>query len=553
MATAFPLIRDLRALRQGHFDLLVIGGGIYGAWTAFDAALRGVKVALIEKSDWGSGTSSASTKLIHGGLRYLEQFQFHLVRQALAERRVLTSVAPHLVRPLRFVVPIWKHSRVGRLRLSAGLTLYDLLAGSGQPVDPHRSFSAGKLLSIHPYLRADGLRGALSYGDCQEDDARMTLAVVAAAQSAGGCVANRVAAERLLQDDVGVHGAELRDTETGEPFELRAGCVVNATGPWAPALAGAGAPPVKLVKGVHLVMPAIPGCDDAFLLTAPQDGRVFFIIPWYGRSLLGTTESQVASAAEAVATEYEIAYLLAAANDALPALGWSREQVIGTFAGVRTLQVSESASLSRTSREFAVTQPRPRLIQPIGGKYTTARLDAAEIVDAVMRTLGRARLESSTHRHPLPGAPAADFEGWSAEALHRLQARGVDAEAAGWLARRHGTRIDALIDLIALRPEDAARLDPRTPCLRAEVRLAARDEMARSLDDVLRRRLPLLLLERPDAAALEQAALLAGEELGWDKGRRRAEVDAVRERFADPARWCLTDSRSRPGAGTIGA
>ncbi len=361
---AYPLLRRVAALRDERFDLLVIGGGIYGAWCAYDAALRGLKVALVEKADWGSGTSSASSKLIHGGLRYLEHFEFALVRHALSERRVLTEIAPHLVRPLRFMVPVWKGARVGRARMAAGLTLYDLLAGRDQPVDRHRSFSRKKLLALHPYLRSEGLTGGLSYGDCQEDDARMTLAVVAAAQAAGVVVANRVAAERLIYEAGEVRGAALHDVVDDSRFELSADCVIAAAGPWAHKLVGAKAPQVKLVKGVHLVMPPIvvdgKTSTDAFLFTAPQDGRVYFVIPWYGRTLLGTTEAEVANPKEAVATDAEIDYLLAAARDALPALNWTREQVLGRFAGVRTLQAEDEDSLAAVSREFVVLRPAPR-------------------------------------------------------------------------------------------------------------------------------------------------------------------------------------------------
>ena len=239
MATApFPFTRNVSALRRNQFDLLVIGGGIYGAWTAYDAALRGLRVALVEKNDWAAGTSSASSKLIHGGLRYLEHYEFGLVRHALAERRVLSRIAPHLVRPLNFMVPVWKDSRVGRLQLLAGLTLYDFLATGKQPVPRFKSYSGSRMLRHFPYIEGEGLRGGLRYGDCQEDDARMTLFVAAAAQGAGAVCANRVEALELMEDGGAVVGARLRDTETGAAFELRAGCVVNAAGPWARPLLG---------------------------------------------------------------------------------------------------------------------------------------------------------------------------------------------------------------------------------------------------------------------------------------------------------------------------
>jgi glycerol-3-phosphate dehydrogenase len=498
-APPFPLIRNVAALRSASFDVLVIGGGIYGAWTAYDAALRGLSVALIEQTDWGSGTSQSSSKLIHGGLRYLEHFEFSLVRHALAERRVLSQLAPHLVRPLNFVVPVWKGARVGRLQLLAGLTLYDFLATGKQPVPRFKSFSRSLLQATHPYLRADGLKGGLRYGDCQEDDARMTLFVVAAAQAAGAQCANALAAEQLIFEDGHCAGALLRDAETGEHFPLRAGCVVNAAGPWAHALTGDAAPAVELVKGVHLVLPAIPGLTDAFLLTAPEDGRVFFVIPWMGRTLVGTTESAVKDVRDAVVTDADTRYLLRALATLMPGLNWTEADVLGSFAGVRTLQAENAQSLSAVSREFAVTAPRPGLVMPIGGKYTTARTDAIEIVDQVLAQLGLPKTASTTHRHALPGAPQeiavlGDFTGWQAEAIGGLMRRGLDEDIAHSLSLRHGTRCARIHALLDENPAWAARLHRDAPFIEAEVILAAREEMARSVDDVVRRRMSLSLL-----------------------------------------------------------
>lgn len=514
MSTAFPLVRNVAGLKSGSFDLLVIGGGIYGAWTAYDAALRGLSVALVEKTDWGCGTSQSSSKLIHGGLRYLEHYELRLVRHALAERRVLSEIAPHLVRPLNFRVPVWTYSRVGRMQLLAGLTLYDFLATGKQPVPRHKSFSRLQMEADHPYLAKEGLKGGLRYGDCQEDDARMTMVVVAAAQAAGAVCANGVAAASLLEQDGRVVGARLLDDESGESFELKAGVTVNAAGPWARPLTasalGEAAPPVKLVKGIHLVLPAIPRLEDAFLLTAPQDGRVFFVIPWQHRTLVGTTEAAILDPTETVVTEAESAYLLDAVNALMPGLGWTDADVIGRFAGARTLQAEDADSLSAQTREFVVTRPKPGLIWPIGGKYTTGRCDAAEIVDHVLEVLARPSRESLTHRYALPGAPGGvhegsdrnsallgDFTGWQAEAMASLAARGLDEDIARSLSLRHGTRVARIHQLLDEQPAWAARLVPDLPLIEAEVILAVRDEGARTLEDVIRRRLPLSLIARP--------------------------------------------------------
>ena len=503
MSSPFPLVRNVADLRNRSFDLLVVGGGIYGAWTAYDAALRGLSVALIERKDWAAGTSSSSSKLIHGGLRYLEHYEFALVRHALIERRVLSHIGPHLVRPLNFMVPVWKGARVSRLQLLAGLTLYDFMATGKQPVPRFKSFSRRRLQERHPQLAAEGLRGGLRYGDCQEDDARMTLFVVAAAQGAGVVCANRVEALALPQTAGG--DVPLRDVETGEQFNLRARCIVNTAGPWAKSLVGADSPKVKLVKGIHLVLPAIEAggqqIEDALLLTAPQDGRVFFVIPWYGRTLLGTTEAEVADPADAVVTPAESAYLLEAVKALLPGLGWTEADVIGGFAGVRTLQDDDTADLAAVSREFAILEPRPAQLWPVGGKYTTARCDSVEIVDRVQQVLSQAVTPSTTHKRALPGAPMeaadlGDFTGWQAEALPALLARGIDSTVAHFLTQRHGTRVTRIHQLIDENPAWGQRLHPQAPFLAAEAVLAIRDEMARDAEDVLRRRMPLNLLVR---------------------------------------------------------
>jgi len=523
---AFPLERNTRALRSGPFDLLVIGGGIYGAWTACDAAQRGLRVALVERNDWGSGTSSASSKLIHGGLRYLEHFEFKLVSHALRERRTLMHIAPHLVRPLRFIVPVWEHSRMSRIELSVGLRIYDFLAGSESSVPKRRTFSVEELLDEHPFIAAGDLDAGYAYGDAQEDDARLTLEVVAAAQAAGAIVANRVEALALDRDDRGVHGAQLRDIPSGETFELTASCVVAAAGPWIGQIQGAASPSVRRVKGVHLVLPALPERDepDAFLLTAPQDGRVLFVIPWYGRTLVGTTESEASSPDALAVTPDEVSYLLEAVNFALPGLAWTAEDVLGSFAGVRTLQQDDAGDLSAITREFALLNPAPRLIVPVGGKYTTARFDAAQIVDAVFEELGRAAPESRTGTTPLPGSPQ-QLAGWLDRELWRLRDRDVTVETARWLLLRHGTGIERIHQLLRERPEDSAVLVEGLPFITAELRGAARYEMALSLEDALRRRMPLMLLSPYDPAVLERAVEVMGDELGWSADERASQAD----------------------------
>jgi glycerol-3-phosphate dehydrogenase len=500
----FPLVRNLAGL-DTEFDLLVIGGGIYGAWSAYDAALRGLKVALIEKNDWASGTSSASSKLIHGGLRYLEHYEFALVRHALRERKVLSRIAAHLVRPLDFILPVWKGPRASPLMLSAGLTLYDTLAFGSGPVKPHKHFRPKALLKQYPYVDPENLLGGFRYGDCQEDDARMTMTVVAAAQAAGAVCVNRVQAQSLTRDKSGISGAKVRDVEAGNNFEIRARSVVNSAGPWARTLLGEQAPKVKLIKGTHLLLPAIPNNTEAFLLTA-KDGRVFFVIPWYGKTIVGTTESTVDSPDGVQPTDEETAYLIDGVRRGLPGLGWKESDVIARYAGVRTLQAADAKNLSAVSREFEIVEPEPRLVLPIGGKYTTSRCDAVEIVDRVQATLGQKKSRSTTHLRRLPGVPVADeFDAWLPATTKSLTAAGLDGVAARHVAHRHGTRSEEILKLVKKDATLAQRVHADAPFVRAEVALAFRDEMALSADDALRRRMPLALLV-PDLRAARKDA-----------------------------------------------
>lgn len=500
--SAFPLVRNIQGLEE-EFDVLVVGGGIYGAWSAYDAALRGLKVALIEMSDWASGTSSASSKLIHGGLRYLEHYEFGLVRHALKERRTLSRIAPLMVRPLDFIMPVWKGPRASPLMLSAGLTLYDTLAFGSGPVKSHKHFRTGDLLSAYPFIDPERLISGFRYGDCQEDDARMTMIVVAAAQGAGAVCANRVKAEGLLRNRGTVYGARVRDEISGETFEVHANCVVNTTGPWTAALIDQNKPKVKLIKGTHLLLPRIEGCKEAFLLTA-QDGRVFFVIPWYGRTIVGTTEAEVESP-DVEPTDEETSYLIDGVRRGLPGLGWTESDVIARYCGVRTLMAEEADSLAAVSREFEITRPEQGLIAPIGGKYTTSRCDAIEIVDAVQKSLGRPRRRSETHELKLPGVPEQDnFDLWLERATAHLSEAGVNPSCAYTAAHRHGTRFEELLTLIRQDENLARPIEEDVPFIRAEIVLAFRDEMAISTEDALRRRMPLeLLVSDPQAARLD--------------------------------------------------
>jgi glycerol-3-phosphate dehydrogenase len=519
--------REFHRLSEGPFDLVVVGGGIYGSWIAYDAALRGLRVALVEKTDWAAGTSSGSSKLIHGGLRYLERLHLGLVRTSLAERKRLLTLAPHRIRPLPFVVPVYRGDRVGRLRLKLGLTLYDWLAGPGQPVPRHRSVDRDALLDRSPFLRSTGLRGGFVYGDCAMDDARYTLEIVDGALGHGVVAVNRAEVRRLLSSEGRVLGVVVRDDENGSEVEVRAALTVDCSGAWSSELlpdTERAASLTRRTKGVHLVLPSL-GVDDAFLLNNRSDGRVFFMIPWYGRTLLGTTDTPFDGDPDKLRVAREdVDYLLDAANRYFHDRAWSDADVLGSYVGVRTLQNEPGADPSEVTREWALERPLPGLLLPIGGKYTSARADAALAVDRALQELGKPAVPCVTGERPFPWTPTERFDAFLERAVTQGQSLGIDGVTARCLALRFGSRSDAVHELIADHHHLGARIHPQLPFCRAEIVYAVSHEMARTLEDVVRRRIPLVLLARIDPDGLTATAELAGDLLGWSDQRKDEEV-----------------------------
>ncbi|MGE4157540.1 MAG: FAD-dependent oxidoreductase [Planctomycetota bacterium] len=508
---------------EGSFDLLIIGGGISGAWTALDAAKRGLRTALVEQSDFASGTSSASSKLIHGGLRYLEHFHLGVVRRSLQERALLMRLAPHRVKPLRFALPLYDTSRVSSLTLMAGLTLYDALAGfpKGQG---YRRYSREQLLSSYPYLNPDQLVGGFSYLDAQTDDARLTLELALGAAEAGAVVASRVKASGFLREGSRVIGARCVDGLSGDAFDIRAAITLSATGPWArPGSAGCRADGVRLTKGVHLVLPSLE-TDHATLLMAGQDGRIFFLIPWHGSTLVGTTDTLWRGDPSSVEVlEEDVDYLLKEAGSKLRR-PFERSQVRGSFAGVRVLREADKKSESSLSREWELLGPEPGLFTTVGGKLTAAREEARLAVDAMVKAGGLTCRPCSTHSQPFPWAPSAPWKPWRAERVAELAEAGLDAASAGIAVSRYGTKVRHFLQIIKDDSGLAARIHPAEPYVLGDLLMAARHERALSLEDALRRRLPLSLLRPLSRDILERASALMGRELGWDTPRRESEV-----------------------------
>ncbi|MBX9927925.1 MAG: glycerol-3-phosphate dehydrogenase/oxidase [Gemmatimonadaceae bacterium] len=508
----------LDRLRREPFDLLVIGGGITGAGVARDAALRGLRVALVEQGDFASGTSSRSSRLVHGGVRYLEQGWFHLVFEASRERRTLLRIAPHLVRPLPFTWPVYRGDRVPRWKLRAGLTLYDLLA-LFRNVGRHRALDAAEVHAREECLRETALLGGAAYWDAATDDARLTLANALDAVAHGAAVLNHLAVRALTFDSATCTGAEVVDRAGGSAFPVQARVVVNATGPWTDVIRRQEDPdaPTALrgTKGVHVAVPrARLPIRGAVTLTAPQDGRVMFLLPAGALSIIGTTDTRSEAAPDQVrASEADVRYLLEAANAFVPTAALQRDDVVSAWAGLRPLvATSRERTPSSSSREHAITRGARGVITVTGGKLTTYRAMAAEVVDQVERALGVAHRPARTAELPLPGGA---FDGIAASVL-AARAACRDADIATRLVTAYGADWPSVWALAEADPSLAARLDPALPFIGAEVMHAVARELAVTLGDLLIRRVPVAFAARDHGAAI--AARLAptiGARLGW--------------------------------------
>jgi glycerol-3-phosphate dehydrogenase len=523
----------LARLVERELDVLVIGGGITGTGAALDAATRGLRVGLIEARDYASGTSSKSSKLIHGGLRYLEMLDFGLVREALRERELLlTRLAPHLVKPVPFLWPL-THRAWERVYLGAGLALYDRLGGA-RSVPSTRHLSHAGVLKIAPALRPDAFVGGVQFYDAQEDDARLVAYVARTAQQHGASLATRVAATGFLRDGERVVGVTAHDEETGSELEIRARAVLSATGVWTDELrelAGASSGTrIRPSKGIHVVVPRERIPMETGLLMRTEKS-VLFIIPWGPHWIIGDTDTAwELDRAHPAATGADIDYVLEKANSMLlrPLV---RDDVEGVFVGLRPLVgSSESADTTRLSRAHTVESPVPGLTTIAGGKYTTYRVMAQDLVDAGVRGLALVP-PSCTDETPIVGAPGYRAR-WNQRA-RIASATGLDVAHVARLLDRYGDCIDGLTALIGERPELARPLEDAPEYLAVEVVYACTHEGALHLEDVLARRTRISFetRDRGGACAPAVAELMAGP-LGWDDARVASEVDAWRRRVA---------------------
>jgi glycerol-3-phosphate dehydrogenase len=517
--------RDFSQLKNRKFDVIVCGGGIYGAWTAYDAALRGLRVAIVDKGDWAGGTSSASSKLIHGGLRYLETFDFKLVKKTLAERKMMLEAAPHRVWPLRFGVPVYKTSRIGSFKLKMGLLLYDFLAGNVPVTQNHQHHSKADFSGHFPYLDPARLKGGFTYFDAQTDDARFVLEIIDGACSAGAVCVNYCEVTELTETNGKISSVILQDKLSQESIQVAASLVVDTTGRWSP-LFQKDAYCCRLSKGIHLVMPKT-GMDKALLLTAKSDGRVFFVIPWYGMTLLGTTDTNYAGDIENLSiSNEEVQYLLTEASHFLNTVNWTEQDIIGKFVGVRVLQQSQYANPTAISRDWLLKQADNGLLSSIGGKFTSAREDAAMIVDALCEKLG-SKAACLTFGKPFPWLSRTDYQALLDVALAKAQQLGIDKESAACLVKRYGNRISGILQICKDKPGLSQRIRLELPFIQAELKFCAKDEMVIHLDDLLRRRIPLLILAKLTPEEIANIANEVALILGWDANRTAEEIAKV--------------------------
>jgi glycerol-3-phosphate dehydrogenase len=522
----------IKSLREDQFDILVIGGGINGVGIALDAASRGLKVALVEMADFASGTSSRSSKLIHGGLRYLEQYDFKLVREALQERELMvTTLAPHLVKPVSFLYPLTEKFKE-RTYVGAGMALYDALRGFKRALPWHKHISQRELSEIAPSLRLDLITGGYQYFDAQVDDARHTMMIARTAAKYGAVISTRTSCKQLIKNGRRIEGAVIQDLESGTEFEVRAKSTIMAAGVWTdPLYESFGVKPgyrVRMSKGAHIVVPgdAIKSTTGVIIKT---DLSVLFIIPWGDKWIVGTTDTDYESdRSSPLASREDVNYILAQANRVLePRL--SRSQVIGVFAGLRPLVSTDPDSpTTELSREHVVDHPVPGFVTIAGGKYTTYRVMSEDAVDTAVNDLKRIVPESCTETLAIVGA-----DGYSVllnKADELAKEYGISKVTIDHLLNRHGALFSEVLEPALTNRSLLDPLIDELPYLKAEILYAVTHEGARSVDDVLSRRTRINFEAKDQGlGAAKEVASIIGGVLGWSAAQSNESIKNYEE------------------------
>jgi len=529
---------NLERMGKEEFDLAVIGGGITGAAIARDAALRGMKVALIEKGDFASGTSSKSSKMIHGGLRYLKQLDISLVKESLSERERLLELAPHLVHPAPYLIPIYSGWR-GRLELHLGLFGYDILSG-GTSLARHRNLSAEEVLQEEPLLRKENLSGGFIYCDCLVNDARLTLSNLKSAHEHGAVLANYTQALDLDSNTSPLNIVRFRELMKGKQGVIRALVVVVALGPWTsdflrnqPYLG----PAMRPTKGIHLVFPRSRLGVNKIVVVPTADKRMIFVVPSGEFSYVGTTDTDYRGSLDQVLVESEdVEYLLDALNNCFPSLNLEMADIVSSWAGLRPL-IMEEGDPSKISREHYISFYDQGVAVIAGGKLTTHRIMAERLIDQLLERYGH-ELEGdfkpcSTAEVPLTGGEMTYFPSYFRAQFLGLQNRwGLSLASIEHLIRTYGRNH---MELLALGLHDRTLLEPLRPgcrVIKAQVLYAVEDEMALTLEDFMSRRTDLLHFNREGKLEKVVAKIMA-KPLGWSRARRRAEIERYRQRVQE--------------------
>ncbi len=525
-----------------NYDLLVIGGGITGACIAWDAALRGLGVALVERVDFGGATSAATSKLIHGGLRYLKNMEFGLVRESLHERRILEIIAPHLVYPISFLIPTYQ-KKAGRVPLTIGMIAYELLAYDRASIDDkekripsHKRLTQKEVLAMEPGVDQEGLTGGILYYDCQMySPERLTLEFILSAVSRGADVANYAEVTGFLSEGRRIIGAEVRDSLTGMTFEIGARVLANATGPWADLLLGKlpGRDPVQRVfrsKGIHVI--TAPITADHALVLVTRSGRHIFVIPWRGHSLIGTTDTLFeGSLDEFRVTEEDIARFLEEVNEAYPSANLGLQDILAFYGGLRPIVDTEaSIDTYEASRRYEIQDHEEEgiegLITATGGKYTTSRSLAQKLVDKVFEKMGEDPPLSKTEEVPLYGGNVGIYSSF-------LQ-RAIKGKTPLWdqgfiehLVRNYGSRYAEVLECGEGSEALKACLCKAHPDILAQILYAVQEEMAYRLSDMVFRRTGIGTLGNPGVECLEKCAKIMAGELGWKRQKKKEEVNQV--------------------------
>lgn len=540
-------------IRNYPFDLIVIGAGINGSGIARDAAMRGLKVLVLDKGDISNGTTQWATRLIHGGLRYLEHYEVPLVRESLKDREILLHIAPHLVKPLGFMVPIYERAKHGPRMVRLGMIAYDTLS-LDKSLDNHRMLSSEEALQREPGLNPEGLLGAAFYYDAQVEYAeRLAVENAISAREHGAVVVTYAKVERLVREGDRVVGVEFTDVLGEGSYSARAPVTVNVAGPWVDEVLGEGQGRRMIggTKGSHLVVDPFPGAPqgEALYVEARKDGRPYFIVPWNGRYLIGTTDIRYEGDLDYIsADEEEIDYLIEETNYVIPEANLSRDSVLFTYSGIRPLPFQPAGaegSVTRShivydhakgrgigTKKSGIGEGAPRvdgLISIVGGKLTTYRNLSRQTVDMVYKKLDREAPESRTAKGPLPGGETRDFRHFAAEFK---ATSGLTEELAERLLKLYGTRAPEVLEMAGDDPSLRMPLGPsatvESGIIGAEVLYAFRREMAQTLSDVLLRRTMVAYGPRVALDVDEAAAQVAVKHLGWDEERARREVEQYR-------------------------